>query len=668
MTVSMDYLIGGAYYITFCFLVLTAGELVFATLHIKKSEDESIHVYEKLVIGLIFSVAAFAIYKTSGVTIMWAALLPLMFLEKGQISVDGKSNIKSSIKALCVLFLLYLPVGLYFHLMSQGIADKSVIEGDAIFYDITARMMASTGIESYLHVQEISEAAVVRVPYHYFDLWLLAFFDLPGLMNTWQVMMPAMCAIGMYGIYAYAKSIGASETKAIALMAWIVIAPMGFLHSVHFESRPARSLKYITIFLIFLLFVIYYIKDKKSNFLVLFSVPSLSVVTAPGIFGGFILYQAMQLFFRKEISNHQTVKSKKEWMALMLILMFFLIFYANQKSTTINGLGDFLKSHYNSFSLTALRKIIGQYYSFIFYTTVSLFPYLLFFVFEKKFWQKENFNKHFKLMLAVAAIMFSAMSIAAILWFEPNGYQFYYLFFPFLCALLIPPVLHATLLGGRKYAYSILSVIILFSLGHLAHTKLSNDTFFTSQNNINVHEKNFREKISNLIASESSGEKQKAIKIFTIRNLNYFNRDPYNYYTSVYTPLLFLHLSNRRFDIIQLHAHDLLKIESEYFNTDKNEYTLTYHVERLKKSQGDDFKDALHQSRVLLAVSAHPFFRFLNDIDSPVHIDKARELFVFQNGIAFGYADDCSLFPPHLYQKSKNIITHESTGECFIQL
>lgn len=653
------------WYMIFCISVLVTGELVFYIFRFKVSKDIGIDAFEKMIIGLIFYVSIYAIYKTTGKTILIAALIPLFFLEKrGNNLIDWKNLLLGDFRIIVFLFFAYIPVGLYFYMMSAQMEWRSSFEADALFYKNIAKYISDSGVESYLHIQNINAEHVYRVPYHYFDVWLISLFDFPGLIMTWNVVMPAMCGIAMYGIYAYARSVGAKNALAYLFTGLVFIAPLGFLHSIHFESRPVRSLKYITLFLLFLLFVIKSVKEKRVNYYLLFSMPALSVLTGPGIYGGYVLHRLTSLCYSRKLNSVK--KYSKEIISLMGIGMVFVMLYSGQSPKSMNGLGLVIDQYYSVLDQRSILKIVGQIYSFSFFTLISILPYAIFLIFRKFASIKNVLFDNSELIAFTICLIFSGMVIGALLWIDPNAYQIYYLFFPLFCSFAVLIIINSVTNGRFQLLGICLVFLLIFSLAYLSHLKHSKETFYIQEPYVDQNERRFRLELREIIENEIRLNPGKVVDIFAIRDQKFFRNDIWDYYLSVYTPLPFLKFYFNNVRISQLHAHELIDRDSEVIDFSDPMHTLTHQIKRLHGSNSIEFKDALFKVRILLNISNDDFFIFAKQFTSRLKMDSIRVMYVNQRKMKYGIADRCSLFPDDLMRNVKRVVINKNSGACFI--
>lgn len=656
------------YYVFIITVSFLIGQAFFAILKIKPSPKKYIHVFEKLVIGLMLYVAGFAAYHTGGVTILIGMVVPFLFMNKAERLVNYREDFITAFKSFLILFLIFLSFYIYFS--SWAATDLFLvdqIDSDNAFYSKLAHEIKRHGIESYYLANfDGLGGSPPRTLYHYFDIWLIALVDLPQLQENWQLMMPLLISIFGFGIYAFSRSLGAGFLISLLTIGLLFVAPLGAIDSLQFQVRPLMGLKYLSLVPVFLLFCIKWLDEEVPSFPLLLSLPAMSVLTAPGVIGGIILYRAYDIFIKRDVASKR--KSINDLLCLLAVLSVFVFVYAGQQVKSTYGVVGSILDIFSASGSSYGIKFAGQIYSFVLFSiTAFLLPYCLFLM-PDRYRGFFATGKHiFESARLVVFILVSAMLPAGLLWFHTDGWQFYYIFYTFLCSLISLLIARKIVNSRYKLAYSLLACGWVFILAIMTHYNWRDSFFKIYQKQATAAEIDFRQAVAREIHSYmDSRNPSESIKIFRIRDLMHFGRWAYDYNTAVYSGISFLDFRFDNISMLPLHAHETLKLDAKVIDPSELKYSSSYYAKKIDRSIPHEFKNNLFSYQALSLLAAVSYVHYTMGLPAPYDIQQARVKYIENTDMTFGYADRCSLIPDEIHERVKRFVIQKETGHCFV--
>lgn len=310
-------------------------------------------IFFSLALGVFSTVIISSIVVTHFITISSGFLLISLFLiyelfkfrsEKNEIftikSLEENHSNKKNVFKISGLILL----SLFFYswqavmIFKGGAFPFIVPEHDYVFYADLFEMIWKTGQENtYQSGNLISEKFFGIIPYHYFEMWLGAFFssfyNIENLLSMQLITIPVFFFMMAVSIFSVAESFA-----IITILKQIVILPLLFIGGIPFIPDHSsgyfqwvtniesplfieKAAHYYWIAMIGFLFILN--NSFMLCFIVFISIIFVSGTTIPAIFSGGALF--LLVSFILKIQNRGELKKEAVYFALSIL--FFCAFY-----------------------------------------------------------------------------------------------------------------------------------------------------------------------------------------------------------------------------------------------------------------------------------------------------------------------------------------------------
>jgi len=233
--------------------------------------------------------------------------------------VDLKKELKSLLKIYATALPLFIIASITF--FKFDIFPYQMQHHDFFAYSKISQSIFESGNENYFRESNIlfPETFNGLSPYHYFEIWLNIFlgnlFNVSYIKSLLLISFPLLQLSCVIGIIELIKSIAHKKYRFLFILFFafilIFIEPIYFntydnyellkYHSGFCNTSPLSfGRKYTAIFMFTILFFLLYInKNKNEGFIVISSLPILSIGLLPGICLGSTLYFLLNILTKK---------------------------------------------------------------------------------------------------------------------------------------------------------------------------------------------------------------------------------------------------------------------------------------------------------------------------------------------------------------------------------
>lgn len=313
------------YFIFSITLFYTIGKIITRTILNKKYTSS----FYSLTFGILFIVLIVSLYITNLKTIHLFTLIPIgliIYLNKNKIiinnpfkRIDTQKELKSLLKLYAAALPLFIVASITF--FQYDIFPYQMQHHDFFAYSKYGQGIFESGNENYYRESNVLFPKIFNGlnPYHYFEIWLNIFlgnlFNVSYIKSLLLISFPLLQLSCLFGIIELIKSIAHKKYKFIILLffAFILI----FIEPIFFEFYNNHELlkyhegfcntsplsfgrKYAAIFMFTILFFLLYSnKNKKEGFILLSSLPIISIGLLPGLCLGSVLYFLLNILTKK---------------------------------------------------------------------------------------------------------------------------------------------------------------------------------------------------------------------------------------------------------------------------------------------------------------------------------------------------------------------------------
>ena len=373
--------------ITSILFSITTGKCLMFLFKIKKSSSY-FNVFIELFLGISFSTVLYAIYKTSGNTVMWGLVILGAFflfeLKKGLLITSSRLKNdyfnKDGLKVYAEIILLS---SIYFIWQLYTFIDFETlrfVECNADLHSLASNidLLNSSGIERFIVYDIPGNIKMPMIPYHYFEYWFIAVWA--GITNSIPILIFKLVQVPIFLITLYLsfitlfKSIG---IHSISLIIKLICALFIFVHSpiynnlllgeyyyrADFLTSPlvVEPLLYKSIHLLIifnLVAVLFFKNHHRLAIITLLSLPVISYASLPivgiSIIGLLLIFLiSSKVEFLREYALLPNKQLFRVALYLILILFFLVLFY------WLNTSDSFFFKDVNNFSILAVL----EYYS-----------------------------------------------------------------------------------------------------------------------------------------------------------------------------------------------------------------------------------------------------------------------------------------------------------------
>ncbi|MEN9947192.1 MAG: hypothetical protein RL106_15 [Bacteroidota bacterium] len=165
-----------------------------------KVENTVLEFTKSLIVGLIFTVTIFSFYKTifmtinvlfAGVVVLYLTYERKKLLTRPKFNFNIKYLLYSILVSLIFLGIKYISTDFF----NNKLVDIGL--DDYYYYCKTAQIMQYYGIEgrNFTSVLDFTDLRKYNTPYHYFDLWVNAFFQNLNLISILEIYHFVFCPL-----------------------------------------------------------------------------------------------------------------------------------------------------------------------------------------------------------------------------------------------------------------------------------------------------------------------------------------------------------------------------------------------------------------------------------------------------------------------------------------
>lgn len=431
---------------------------------------------------LILGVSFYAIIKSEGNTIAWLYLagfcIAIVFLpDKKKLSEhSNKELFWLDLQAFFIYILTFFWISSYF--MPDFGSNISFIFTDNLYYSKLATMMIEKGVEinSYDFFSAMDNQVAERNPYHYFELWLTAFFaeifHLSTVQVFEQIIFPLFIGTSFWGLLSIFESLGGKVSLWTGPLIFVCLIFPGIntrLLSVWIEKRIGLqyhiiglgSGKILPLLPVFFTAVSCLLRGYKASGLIFLALCSFfSVVLFPfWLTIGFILI--WPLF--QSLRNWSTSETKVT-ISLFLLASFFGYYYFPNNLKIDSEHKLFLINR--ELAIRFFKEIRFQFvvYSLLFINLTLAFVWI---IFNHRFKANDFFKLKIYSFFGLAIAFLFGIAIWA---FTPtffDGFQFYWIIRTMIIPVFGVFALYFTLRQNKKYAITFFIVVscLIFPTG-----------------------------------------------------------------------------------------------------------------------------------------------------------------------------------------------------------
>ncbi len=251
-----------------------------------------------------------------------------------------------------------------------GFAIKPV---DSVYYATLSENLLITGEENMSGIaNQFSNHYHGATPYHYFELWLNAFFSLvtnqKHLVSLYLLTYPFLNFISVAGLFAVCETVSKISWKLLFIPLFLFISALYFdsertnhNYVSNFIESPMEyygekfSSYYPFLILSFLFFLGGYF---SAGAVFVLTLPIVSISTSPGIILGILLFLFLSFVFRKSDKSY-----KRIFIYVLSIASFLFLFYSlfgNRNIPTLPKPNLFHFTDIEKFDLHSLKIFIAE--------------------------------------------------------------------------------------------------------------------------------------------------------------------------------------------------------------------------------------------------------------------------------------------------------------------
>ena len=375
-----------------CLYILDAGiEKFFST------------IFSSAFLGILLFVITFSLIKTGGNTVNIGLLILLLILiyehkkskrnskQSYLLSIWIKGNMIAFISVFVVLAFCYLFTHVNAGSPEEISKASTMLHRDFFWLANNSHYLSKSGNENIFNVNNIlSESFKKNTPYHYFELWLNSgvseLVNILPIVSDRNIVLPLLLSIVIIGFASIAEHFLISPIQRI-LFAIISVFFLGLFFfdfltfitkfKINALDNPKYTVQYIWIIACLLLFL-----NNRIHLaiVVLLMLPIASISTAPGIYGGVLVYLFHRLWKKTEI---ETIRLAGYVLFSFLFIVLFYYFQRENNSGTVLPLSSLnLLQYTNDFSVKGIKTMMYICLSSLLQLNIIYLPYsILFFYF-----------------------------------------------------------------------------------------------------------------------------------------------------------------------------------------------------------------------------------------------------------------------------------------------
>lgn len=476
----------GWFYVVVVFFLIAAffiGDALQKLAKVRLANRDQ-HVFTSIFWGIVLVVIVYSVIKTGGITInLFFIPLVLAFIYIGRTQKTFALIPDTTDKIKWKDVLIYgIVFTIYFGINALRITNPGedfifmVPQQDIIFYFENADSLNRYGIENYYNSLNYFSDYKGTTPYHYFELWIIAFLSFIAQELTiygFQIcLLPIFQLLLFIPIRGYLKSDKILVNTVCAFLltfisGYVPDALRGLGHLQYAEALQMHGTiyVYVGVYFLFIMASLAYKKSFLISFLILISLSVASFTTFPALIGGIAAFAVLNLFkargkIEQYLKENDYMKySRREYLAVLAFTLFFglgiLIFYKITGNKIEDGNLSVTKNHFLSADyILALKNIIGRP------NILIVIPFLYLFITVYIFYQKRIIKEVLSNNIFLVFIFCYASSFAAflILYEIPDSFQLFrnfttislYVFFIYVLIKVINSYFHK---AERKHLF-----------------------------------------------------------------------------------------------------------------------------------------------------------------------------------------------------------------------
>jgi hypothetical protein len=384
----------------YLFFFLFVGKFLYGDLR-KFFDDAYLNAFLQIIFGFMLTISCYALFKTSGKSIMVLLLLLLVF-QYGYLKMRPDTQ---WYRKICItdvktiaLFFGFAIVFLGVQLLRHDYFNPDIMKlgwSDYVFYSDLAESFNVYGIEkvgswdNYFN----SESLVYKanpIPYHYFEIWTQALFLNTtfnnGVFVFIYVFTPFICALVALGFFVLGRSLlkitSIYKTPILLLSAILMPFFMGklpFLGSGFIDNLIYFPRNYM-FYILFVCFFLFYRKGYKRVALYFLALLScVNILYLPTVSTVLVLLAVFQYFRNK---NNKKLALHAVFLAVSLAVFVFVFYFVLFKNEGGSGMDMSVFDDIKTYLSDSLHRYFRAYLA------RAWFFYLpAFLVFIWYFWQ-----------------------------------------------------------------------------------------------------------------------------------------------------------------------------------------------------------------------------------------------------------------------------------------
>ncbi|TAE73113.1 MAG: hypothetical protein EAZ85_08025 [Bacteroidetes bacterium] len=479
------------------------GDFLSKILKISSPRGFFTNIFLKILVSTIITTSLFAIIFTQGKTIfiLFLPLLLLFYLAlKKEKELENITSIDKKNELINYIYLFFISFFIIFYIFWGYFPNEKTPYPnyffDAIFYSKVSEYIYLTGNENiFVEGNLVSNEYTGVFPYHYFELWLTAFFsNLFGLSyiicyeTTLKSYLIIVCIFSFLSCIEQIKKIIITDIILVISFAFVggiyfvffdilyFIKQYSSIHLFPMASNMGLS-KIVFMATLFTTIVLVGIKNKLH--FVIFPVITLALVnflSIPGIFSGLVLVLLCNEFYHFGIDKKTSRLQILYIFSFFFCIMFFYWFFSPVINITSNlSLLDIIKQNLSDFK-SKINYIIGLVISHIAY--YLLFLPFIFLCFDNIF--KQIKKKQIQFLVLFFFLLFLNANIISSLLTGVTDYPQIYTNNLSAFLYIIPLLL---LLIVQKKAYIYYGYIVFITSIAIYHNPFSSidKTYYTKE-------------------------------------------------------------------------------------------------------------------------------------------------------------------------------------------
>lgn len=330
-----------------------AGTIVLWIARVKLDEESFFDVFLRLLLGIFFTTAVYAMVKTSCNTILLGVFLVgalFLFQKRKEWTYIRLSKYFQWKHIINVLIPIGISLGFYafYRIISYG-EPFNILHFDDVYYSFLSTKIGMYGVESTNPLYEwniLSNAT----PYHYAELWfvnmIVTIFGTNPLFTHSIIVKSILSAVLVVGMFALTRQFTENKLMLILALFAITIAPMLLDYSdIRQMQTNTNNLKELICSPIYVWVVILIYRRSSFWYYPLLLLPALNLGAMPVMFSAAATYFVIVLF------------KEKSWkiffsrlLPFLLMAAFVVIFYMvqNVDAGTSKGLSiDYIVGMYS---------------------------------------------------------------------------------------------------------------------------------------------------------------------------------------------------------------------------------------------------------------------------------------------------------------------------------